>query len=189
MQKLIHALTVTGITFAFVVSPAALADKKHSHKHKHGHKHGHKHKGNLAAHTHGTASLELVRDGGTVQLQFRFPASDIVGFEHAAKTSKDKEDIRLARKKFALIENLVLFPKAAVCEPVAQETQFVAEDNHGEFTVEFAVDCEEPKELKQATMQVFKSFPRVKKVSMTAVLGDRQLKKTFTAKNTDMPLQ
>lgn len=87
----------------------------------------------LGAHEHGVGSLDISIEQDLVAMQFRAPGADIVGFEYAAASEKDRQAVADA---LALLEQpLALFglPSAAGCM-VVQAHAALAPDHamHGE---------------------------------------------------------
>ncbi len=73
----------TGLLFISLFANAQ--DKKHR-EHK--------------AHSHGHAELSIAFDSLVGQLEFKSPAESIVGFEHQAKSDKDKQKLTTAKVDF-----------------------------------------------------------------------------------------
>lgn len=51
----------------------------------------HDHHGNHPAHVHGVGKLDVALEGNTLTLHLDTPLVNVVGFEHAASSSKDKD--------------------------------------------------------------------------------------------------
>jgi len=67
------------------------------------------------AHVHGVASLQVAIDGKQVSIDMDSPLDNIVGFEHAAKTDKDRQAIKAMAAKFHQGEKLFVLTPAAQC--------------------------------------------------------------------------
>jgi ABC-type Zn2+ transport system substrate-binding protein/surface adhesin len=95
MRRLLLALPLA-------LLPLSLA-QAHQHGHKHDHKHEHSHEhaehGSLGAHEHGTAELNVVLDGQTLEIELKSPAMNLLGFEHAAKSDADKAKVAGVRSQ------------------------------------------------------------------------------------------
>lgn len=69
----------------------------------------------MGAHVHGVSTLELAVEDGLLEMNFTSPGADIVGFEYAASTDKDKDAVETAIRTMLLPENIVTLPEAAEC--------------------------------------------------------------------------
>ncbi len=69
-----------------------------------------------SAHVHGIATLNLVYDRGQLQIEFVSPADNIVGFEHEAESSAEREAIKAAITKLENAGALFDLPASAGCE-------------------------------------------------------------------------
>src|SRR3989338_5768375 len=84
MRRLLLALP-------FALLPLAALAAEHSHEHAD--------HGSLDAHEHGAAMLNVVLDGQVLELELESPAMNLVGFEHAAKSTADKTKVAAARSQ------------------------------------------------------------------------------------------
>lgn len=84
----------------------------------------------LGAHEHGHGSFNVAIDGGTVGLELRVPGADIVGFEHEAKSAKDKAALKAAIEKLKAPLTLFKFPAAAGCKVTKATAEFELDNGH-----------------------------------------------------------
>lgn len=89
-----------GLACLFVTS-GALAEEKHAQ---------------LGAHEHGHGSFNIAIEGKKVSMELEAPGADIVGFEHKARTKKQKRAVSGAKKKLKKLGNVVGLPAAAGCK-------------------------------------------------------------------------
>lgn len=68
------------------------------------------------AHEHGSANLNVILEGEDLVVNFRSPAMNIVGFEHAAKNKKDQKKVKAALDKLQNTSRLLELPDAAECK-------------------------------------------------------------------------
>jgi hypothetical protein len=143
-------------------------------------------------HVHGAGALQLVLEGGNLNIELRLPAMDVVGFEHAPRTAKHKEAVKTAvallkdsRKAFEL-------PAAAQCtaapgkvESALLETrqdhdhghdkqdhdhhEHSDEEVHADFEVAYRFDCRHPESLKSLKVTLFQYLPRLEKLEVQSV--------------------
>ena len=96
--------TVLSATFA--IAATALSASAHDHdEHR-----------QLDAHVHGHGTLNIAIEGKDVALELQVPGMDIVGFEHAAKTDKQKAAVGSAKAELAKVLELFKLPDAAGCK-------------------------------------------------------------------------
>lgn len=84
----------------------------------------------LGAHQHGHGELNIAIDGNKIALEFEAPGADIAGFEHEAKSDKDKATVKQA---IATLKNpLALFkaPDAAKCKVSEAKVELEMEEHH-----------------------------------------------------------
>jgi hypothetical protein len=101
----------------------------------------------MAAHEHGVSSAEIAVEHGRVEINIHAPGMDIVGFEHVASSSEDKDSVAAAIRQFLVPEEIVSLPEAADC----RLTEVVAhlhggahdEEGHGDHSEEEDHDHEE----------------------------------------------
>ncbi|MGQ7956176.1 DUF2796 domain-containing protein [Pseudomonas sp. SP16.1] len=175
MRRLLLALP-------FALLPLAAAQAaQHQHDHAHEHEHG---QDSLGAHEHGVASLNVVLDGKTLELQLESPAMNLVGFEHAASSAADKA--KVAAAKVELEQPLTLFALAAGGCKVSEtelegalldsdahhehEHEDEHEGEHSEIHAHYQFDCAKADELKQLDLsELFKRFPATEKIQVQLI--------------------
>ena len=67
------------------------------------------------AHVHGQAALEIVAEGGTVQLNLYSPLENLLGFEHAPRTVEERRSAQAMVAKLHQADSLFVFTPAARC--------------------------------------------------------------------------
>lgn len=94
----------------------------------------------LGAHEHGHGALNIAFEGDTVLLELEAPGADIVGFEHAAVSAKDRAAVDNAVAMLAKPLELFIPDDAAGCVVASASVKLVAEgdgrdqaghDDHG----------------------------------------------------------
>jgi uncharacterized protein DUF2796 len=86
----------------------------------------------LDAHEHGHGKLNIAVEGKTVGLELRVPGADIVGFEHEAKSDKDKASLKSAKQKLAAPLDLFRLPSAAGCKLTSSFAHYTKDEDHAE---------------------------------------------------------
>jgi hypothetical protein len=84
------------------------------------------------AHEHGRGTLNIAIEGKRITMELEAPGADIVGFEHAVKTGKQKAAVELARKQLAAPQKLFKLPAAAGCVLTEAKVELEGyDDDHG----------------------------------------------------------
>ncbi len=157
----------------------------------------------LDAHEHGYGILNIAIEGKQILMELRAPGTDIVGFEHAAKSDKDKVRVEAAEK--SLSDPLVLFslPGAAGCSVKSAEveaegalagshheekhghnddkhTNHGEKEAHSEFHVEYVLTCSNISAITWIEFPYFERFPRAEVLKVNMITGKSQ--KAFEVK-------
>ncbi|MEO9781816.1 MAG: DUF2796 domain-containing protein [Sedimentitalea sp.] len=69
----------------------------------------------LDAHVHGVSTAEIAIEHGKIEIKLLSPGMDIVGFEYAASSAKDKDAVEAAIRQFLAPDEIVTLPEAASC--------------------------------------------------------------------------
>ena len=68
------------------------------------------------AHEHGRGALDIAVEGEELVVEFRIPAANVVGFEHAPRDDAEREAVRRALAPFQDAASLLTLPTEAECE-------------------------------------------------------------------------
>ena len=87
-----------------------------------------------SAHVHGHVELNIAQDGKELLMEINAPGADVVGFEHAPKTSEQKHQLENAITILKDTTNLFVFPASAGCVALNQSVAHTLEgrDDHDE---------------------------------------------------------
>jgi len=88
------------------------------------------------AHEHGRGMLDIVAEGEELVVEFRIPAANVVGFEHAPRDDAEREAVRKASETFRDPASVLALPAEAECEVEEAEAGIVGmgaegHDDHG----------------------------------------------------------
>lgn len=91
------------LALPFALAPLVLqADTRHAHA-------------SLASHQHGAAELDVAVDGRDLLLEWRSPAANLLGFEHAPRSAVQRQRVTEVRAALGEGERLFGLPAAAAC--------------------------------------------------------------------------
>jgi hypothetical protein len=140
----------------------------------------------LGAHVHGHGTLNIAIEGNKLTVELEAPGADIVGFEHAAHTKKQKAAIAEAKKKLSAPLALFVSPPAAGCKTVSAKVELEAGDHHdakhapakndgkGEaehsaFHADYVLECSNIAALTQLEARYFKLFDKADELDVGIV--------------------
>ena len=81
-------------------------------------------------HVHGAGQLMIAQDGNTWFAHITVPAADVLGFEHAAKTTQQRDAIKALREKLKDSKNVVRFDGECSLTSYAIEMPEAGDDTH-----------------------------------------------------------
>jgi hypothetical protein len=181
-----------GVLVALAMTPALAEEKRQ-----------------LGAHEHGHGKLDIAVEGNKVRMALEAPGADIVGFEHAAKSEKDKKAIAAAKK--ILMDPLSLFvpAPAAGCKLTSAMVELGEENEHYEhhdntkkapdvehqheahnaFQATYELTCAKPGDLTTMTFKYFDAFPGGRELDIQLIAPKGQSKYEATRKSPTITLQ
>ena len=192
---------------AAVIAPLAVAHAQDTKVRQHG------------PHVHGHGTLDIAIEGQRVSMKLEVPGADIVGFEHVAKSKKDKAAVTAARKKLSSPLALFVLPKDAGCKLTKASVEVEAhvvekeekkkdghshghghaekkghshdhdEERHAEFHATYELACMEPAKLATITFKFFDTFKRSKELEVKLIAPKGQSKYEATPKNKTITLK
>ena len=147
----------------------------------------HRHHG---AHNHGSATASLAFDGVNGRLEFKSPSESIFGFEHEAKTDKDK---KTQAAGLSTLENkiaqIVVFDSKLNCQFTKDKIEVVKEanENHSDTSASFNISCKKTPIGSHITFFFQKFFPKLHDVDLQ-ILAD-SVQKSAEAKSNGMQVE
>jgi Protein of unknown function (DUF2796) len=147
------------------------------------------------AHEHGRGILNIAIEAGRVGLELEAPGADIVGFEHAARTPRQKAVLKEAKQRLLAPQDLFKFPSAAGCvvaeasvdiEPEEHQEEHArgaggkkaeaAEDHHSSFHGQYVFNCKDPARLTVIEFGYFRAFAGARKLEVNVITPKGQTK-------------
>lgn len=119
------------------------------------------------AHVHGQAQLEVVLEGGALQVTLSAPLDSIVGFEHAPRTAAQRQAAEAALRSLADPAQLFSLPAAAGCTlqdksvdaPTLQAAPGTAKSGeHADLDATWRFNCSAPTRLDRIPLSLFERF-------------------------------
>lgn len=150
----------------------------------------------LGAHEHGRGALNMAIEGARVSLELEAPGADIVGFEHVAKTARQKAAVAQAKKQLLAPQALFKFPGAAGCEvadarvdlegggeheheeakagSAAAKGPEAQAGNHSNFHAQYAFNCKDPASITVVEFGYFQAFAGAQKLEVNVITAKGQ---------------
>ena len=162
--------------------PLQAAEQEHKHEHR---QHG--------AHEHGSAKLLLATEDNQLHIEFKSPAMNIVGFEHAAENSEQIKRISEATALLTNGEKVFALPAAADCKLQDSEVEngqhspndkkTAASESHSEFHVTYRYLCGNIQALDHIDVQLFVLFPGTEDIDAEIFTDKGQKAQELSAKD------
>ena len=160
----------------------------------------------LEAHVHGLSELAIAMEGASLEIQFTSPAMNLVGFEHKARSPKDRSAIEDAGSKLDQHETLFLLSGGG-CDHVETSTDLAdlienderrddghkkeheahedreshaQENNHSDIVATYKYRCDDIAQLSGITVDLFEVFPGIQKMNALWITPIRQGAVTLT---------
>lgn len=143
------------------------------------------------AHVHGSATILLAQDGDKLTLEFDSPLDNLLGFEHAPRTDKQKQASRALLDLMQKPDTLLKLNVEANCQlstvnvvaPVLQATTIgTGKDEHANLHAEYEYSCTKVAALKSLQLSLFDAFPAIHKVNAQVAGARGQMAATLTPK-------
>ena len=144
---------------------------------------------NQEAHVHGLAILTLALENDTLEIQFESPAANIVGFEHTAHSTEEKQAVSTAEAALKSPQLLFSF-SGADCSPkeTTVDVSNVTEDkhkhhhhkedhsesNHSEIKANYRFSCQDAQNINSVSIDFFNQFPSIEKINVMWITGNGQ---------------
>lgn len=154
------------------------------------------------AHVHGVGKLDVVLDGQSLSLHLDSPLVNLLGFEHRAQSSADRQAVqdmsqtlrhaaaifvtsptaacRLSRVKLAAtaLEPSLLgeadAPKTAINATFTTTTASQTRQDHSDLDADFVFHCAAPQHLQQIDVKLFDAFKNFVQIDVQLVTDRRQ---------------
>jgi len=157
----------------------------------------------LGPHEHGRGTLNIAIEDNRVSMELEVPGMDIVGFEHAAKTGKDKTTLETAKQKLSTPLSLFKLPASAGCRVTDAKVEVETgehdhgpkedktdtsksseeEHHHSEFHNQYSLECTSPAGITTIEFGYFNAFPGAAKLDVNLITPKGQNKYEVTRAN------
>lgn len=162
----------------------------------------------LGPHEHGRGTLNIAIEGKKVSMELEVPGMDIVGFEHEAKTGKDRTTLEKAKQKLSAPLSLFKLPASAGCRVTEAKVEVEVEtgehdhaakeerkgeaskssereQRHSEFHNTYSLECTSPASITGIEFGYFNAFPGAEKLEVNVITpkGQNKFEVTRTRPN------
>jgi hypothetical protein len=163
------------------------------------------------AHEHGRGTLNIAVEGNKVTMELEVPGVDIVGFEHVAKTRREKQAVEKAKSQLQAPLALFKLPAAAACRATEAKVEFGAEedeakakdggkapgakggkakhdDEHSEFHAQYTLECQSPVSITGIEFPFFRAFAAAERLDVNVITAKGQNKFEVSRKRPSLSL-
>ena len=120
----------------------------------------------LGAHEHGHVEWQIAIEGNDVTMTLEAPGSDIVGFEHDAKTDEQKAAIEAATTQLTDAAALFTLTEAAGCTVGASDVELHQEGDHNAFEASYTFACTDIAALTGVQTNLFTLYPSIEEIEV-----------------------
>jgi hypothetical protein len=141
-----------------ILSNSAFASKRHHH-----------------AHVHGEAKLNIALESANKgSVEFVSPAEGVFGFEHTAKSEREKKKVQESLALLSKPETFIIFDSKGECTwgtpHVEQES---GDGGHSDVKAHYSFDCKNSLEGSELKID-FSKFSRIKKLEIVVLKDEAQ---------------
>jgi len=163
-------------------------------------------------HEHGHATLMLVQEKDELQLVFKSPAMNIVGFEHQANSPEQHAKVEWAKQSLSDVSHLFMISQNAQCvlehvdiksslfeaDGHSDEHESHHEDenidhaegvnSHSEFEAEYHFECASISQLKEIKVALFETFTSLEEIEAHVISNLGQALRELDRNNVSIKL-
>lgn len=142
------------------------------------------------AHVHGSGNLGIAFDDNKGKIDFKIPSESLFGFEHAARTEKDKKAMNEAFAKLEKnISEMIVFEDSLKCQINKDKIEMVPEGNskHSSTIAQYSVACDRSPVGSRIVFNFQKFFPHIHDLDVQVLAGS--LQKSLEAKQNGVVLE
>ncbi len=132
-------------------------------------------------HIHGEARVSIAFDGKKGRIELRVPTEAIYGFEHEAKSAKDRANKDQAMSKLSdKVGEMFVFDEGLKCEVRLDMYEVLPSKKHSDVEADYNVTCAELPAGHKLSFHLAKVFPRIKKTVVEYLAEDVQKSQVMT---------
>jgi hypothetical protein len=175
----------------FTLLPLSVQAGQHDHGHRHAAPHAPAESaGSLGRHAHGIGELDVALDGNLLELEWRSPAANLLGFEHAPRSDEQRAIVSRVQAQLGEAATLFGIPAAADCrlaESQLDSPLFAAAPSdeheheheheheqpagtHSEVHARYRFTCRQPAALEALDLgELFRRFPATERLQVQQI--------------------
>ena len=169
------------------------------------------------AHVHGVATLQVALDGNRLDVDFSSPLDNLVGFEHAPRTDKQKAAVRQMAERLnapelwfvpnaeagckrtsvnlesAVLDRVLLSGagperKSSMAKPDARKDTKSHAGEHSALSADIVFTCDRPRALSGLELKLFDAFPKLKRIDAQMAVTNKQKAAKLTPRARNLAL-
>ncbi len=155
----------------------------------------------LGAHEHGRGTLNIAVEGNKVTMELEAPGVDIVGFEHAARTRREKTAVDKAKTQLMAPLSLFTLPASADCRVTEASVEVevgehdhdgkeaagaakspkdgkasAKSEGHSEFHAQYTLECKAASSITAIELGYFRAFAGAERLEVNVITPKGQSK-------------
>jgi Protein of unknown function (DUF2796) len=150
-------------------------------------------------HEHGSATVDIAVQDGTLDIALHSPAINVIGFEHAPRSADEKSAVAQANRVFTSPKDLFSIPPGAACAstsvmliPIVYERD--GDDGkpnapHADYDVSYRFHCAHSDQLHWIDIRFFEQLKGMRKIVANVVTPALQAQSLLTPGNTRVHLR
>lgn len=149
-------------------------------------------------HEHGSATVDIAVQDGTLDIALHSPAINVIGFEHAPRNADEKSAVAQANRVFTSARELFLIPAVAGCASTSVTLVPITYENdgdddkpnaqHADYDVSYRFHCAHSDQLRWIDIRFFERLKGMRKIVANVVTPALQAQSLLTPDNTRVRL-
>ena len=123
----------------------------------------------LDSHQHGHVKLEIAIEKSQLNIALEAPGESIIGFEHVAKTEKQKTAVKAALEQLSDPVSIFVMPSKAGCRVSSSNAELHQHGGHNEFEASYAFTCTNIAEFQFLETKLFSLYPAIDEIDAVYV--------------------
>jgi hypothetical protein len=150
-------------------------------------------------HEHGSATVDIAVQDATLDIALHSPAINVIGFEHAPRSTEERAALAQANRVFGSPQGLFSIPPGAACTstsvtliPITYEQD--GDDDkpnapHADYDVSYRFRCAHADQLRWIDIKLFDQMKGMRKIVANVVTPALQAQSLLSPDNTRVHLR
>jgi hypothetical protein len=150
-------------------------------------------------HEHGSATVDIAVQDGTLDIALHSPAINVIGFEHAPRSAEEKSALAQANRVFTSPQGLFSIPPGAACASTSVTLMPITYEHdgdddkpnapHADYDVSYRFRCAHAEQLGWIDVRLFEQMKGMRKIVANVVTPALQAQSLLSPDNTRVHLR